>query len=125
MKSPPAARKLVLMSGGNATVFLTPRDWSPRIDLMKWVLKETKTEVPALFLAGVKELRKAGYQEIASLVQQGFGFVMKIYGEYHLVSIKSDGNIQMSPRAKEALNVFKDWKDGVPKGYVYEIVRHP
>ena len=121
----PDRRRLVLMGSGKATVFLTPRDWSPRIELMKWVLRETKREVPKLFLAGVKELNKTGYQDIASLVQQGFGFVMKIYGEYHLVSVQSDGKIQMSPRAKEALNVFKDWRDGVPKGFKYEIVRRP
>lgn len=118
------ARKLVLMSTPG-TIFLGPRDWSPKIQLMKWVLRETKREVPKLFLAEVKELKKAGYQDIASLVQQGFGFVMKIYREYHLVCISSEAKILLSPRAKEALHVFSDWQDGIPKGYTYEIVRRP
>jgi len=102
-------RKLVLISIP-ANIFVSPRDWSPRIGLMKEVLKAIKTEVPALFLAGVKELQKAGYKEIASSVQQGFAFVMKIYREYHLVCIASDGRIMMSPKAKEALKVFDEWK---------------
>lgn len=117
-------RKLVLVSS-TTNIFQGPRDWSPRIGLVKGVLKALKTEVPALFLAGVKELRKAGYQEIALLVQRGFAFVLKIYREYHVVCIASDGTILMSPRAKEALRVFDDWSDGIPKGFRYEIVKRP
>lgn len=83
--------------------FLGPRDWSPAIEKAKEELKALQTVVPEGMRVPLKDVQESEFPEIARLVENGFGFVIKIGITYHAVYISRDGKIHMDATVQQNL----------------------
>lgn len=92
------------MCGGEWLGFPGPRDWSPALKRGMEELKEYLAIVPEDMRVSLEDVRKSDWQEIISIVEQGFAFIIKIGPEnYHAVYVTPKGKIRMDQVVRKAI----------------------